>query len=116
MSESTVKKLKIRNYNEDFIWFGFVSVDSKPKCLECCATLTNDSMKKVNLEDHQKSKYPLSVAKTLKPSYLVSEIIAKIGPPQAYGEKLVKPALLPCVNEVLGKHATSTLSQIPPFK
>ncbi|CAB4054143.1 unnamed protein product [Lepeophtheirus salmonis] len=43
--------------------FGLVSVDSKPKCLDCCAILTNDSMKKVKLEHHQKSKHPFSVGK-----------------------------------------------------
>jgi len=141
MSEPPAKKTK-RNYREDFIMFGFVSVDSKPMCLECGAILTNDSMKKVKLEQHQKSKHPSSVgkdidyfenlkkrqpvklsdfvkkmntakAKTLKPSYLVSEIIAKVGAPQVYGEKLVKPAMIACANEVLGKDAASTLSTIP---
>ena len=35
--------------------FGFVSIDSKPMCLKCCAILTNDSTKKGKLELHQKS-------------------------------------------------------------
>ena len=93
------------NHREDYIMRGFVSVDRKPMCLECGAILTNDSMKKVKLEHHQKSKHPSSVgkereyfeykknrqpvklsdfiqkmntakAKTLKSSYLVSDIIA----------------------------------------
>ncbi|CAI9724250.1 Hypothetical predicted protein [Octopus vulgaris] len=51
-------------------------------------------------------------AKTLKPSYLVSEIIAKVAAPQIYGEKLVKPAMIACAKEVLGKDAASTLSTI----
>ena len=38
-------------------------------------------------------------AKTLKPSYLVSEILAKVGAPQVYGEKLIKPAMLACASE-----------------
>ncbi|XP_014781353.1 SCAN domain-containing protein 3 [Octopus bimaculoides] len=109
--------------------FGFVSVDSKPMCLECDAFMTNHSTKKVKLEQHQKLRHPLSVgngreyfenkkkiqpiklpdfvkkintekAKTLKPSYLVSEIIAKVAAPQIYGEKLVKPAMIACANEV----------------
>ena len=49
MSEPTAKKTKLGNYR-DFIIFGFVSVDSKPTCLECGAILTNDSVKKVKLE------------------------------------------------------------------
>ena len=142
MSEAPVaKKAKLRHYNDDFIMFGFVSVDAKSMCLECGVTLTNDSMKKVKLLHHQKSKNPSSVgkdreyferkkktqpvkvldfvkkmsitfAKTLKPSYLVSEILAKAGAPQVYGEKLIKPAMLACASEVLGKDAASALNKI----
>ena len=144
MSKARVaKKAKLRHYNDDFIVFGFVSVDAKPMCLECGVTLTNDSMKKVKLLHHQKSKHPSSVgkdrefferkkktqpvklfdfvkkmstgtanAKTLKPSYLVSEILAKVGAPQVYGEKLIKPAMLACASEVLGKDAASALNII----
>ena len=43
--------------------FSFVPVDSKLMCLECGAILTNDSMKKVKLEHHQKSKHPSFVGK-----------------------------------------------------
>ena len=107
MSEPTAKNGKLGNYREDFNMFGIVYVDSKPMCLECGAILTNDSMKKVKLEHHQKSKHPSSVgkyreylenkkkrqpvklsnfiqkmntvqAKTYKTSYLVSEIIASL--------------------------------------
>ena len=38
------------NYIKGFIMFVYVSVDSKPMCLECGAILTNDSMKNVKLE------------------------------------------------------------------
>ena len=98
-------------------------------------------MKKVKLEHNQKSRHPSFVGKdreyfenkkkrqpvklfdfmqkmntaktkTLKPSYLVSEIIAKVAAPQVYGKKLVKPAMIACANEVLGKDAASTLSTI----
>ena len=41
-------------------------------------------------------------AKTLKLRYLVSEILAKVGAPQLYGDKLIKPAILTCASEVLG--------------
>ena len=125
MSEPTAKKAKMENYREHFTICGFVSVDSKSMCLECGAILTCDSMKKVKLEHHNKSKHSSSVgkdmeyfenkkktqpdklpdfiqkmntaqAKTLKPSYLVSEIIAKVASPQVYGEKLVKSAVTAC--------------------
>ena len=128
MSESTTRKAKVRNCR-DFIMFGFVSVDSKRMCLECGAIVTNDSIKKVQLEHHLKSKHASSVAKdreylynkkkrqpvklsdfiekmntaramTLKPRYMVSEIIAKVSAPQVYGERLVKPAIIACANEV----------------
>ena len=64
ISEAPVaKNTKLRHYNDDFIMFGFVSVDAKPMCLECGVTLTNDSMKKVKLLHNQKSKHPSSVGK-----------------------------------------------------
>ena len=142
MTEAPVaNKAKLRHYNDDFIMFGFISVDAKPMCFECGVMLTNDSMKKVKLLHHQKSKHPSSVskdreyferkkktqavklfdfakkinitnAKTLKPSYLVSEILAKFGVLQVYGEKLIKPTMLACANEVLRKDAASALSKI----
>ena len=135
MSEPTTKTAKLRNYREDFIMHGFVSVDSKPMCPECGIILAK-------LEHHQKSKHPSSVcenreylenkkkrqsvklsdfiqkmntakSKTLKPSYLVSEVIAKVAAAQVYSEKFVKPAMIACPNEALGKDAASTLSTIP---
>ena len=63
MSEAPVAKAKLRYYNDDFIMFGLVSVDAKPMCLECDVMLTNDSMKKVKLLHHQKSKHSSSVGK-----------------------------------------------------
>ena len=64
MSEAPVaKKAKLRHCNDDFIMFGFVSVDAKPMCLECGVTLTNNSMKKVKLRHHQKFRHPSSVGK-----------------------------------------------------
>ena len=117
--------------------FGFVSVDAKPMSLECGIMQTNDSMKKVKLLHHQKSKHSSSVGKdkeyferkkktqpvklfdlvkkmntantkTFKPSYLVSEILAKVGAPQI----LAKPAMLACASEVPGKDTASALSKI----
>ena len=102
---------------------GFVSVDSKHMCLECGIILTSDSMKKAKMEHNQtlmhpsfvgedkeyleneKKRQPVKLSdymlkmnttrvKTLKPSYLVSEIIAKVAAPQVNGEKLVKPAMI----------------------
>ena len=140
MSQAPVdKKAKLRYYNDVFIMFGLVSVDAKPMWLECGVMLTNDSMKKVKLLHHQKFKHPSSIgkdrecferkkkrqsvnlfdfvnnsanAKTLTPSYLVFEILAKVEAPQVYGEKLIKPAMLAYASEVLGKYAASALSKI----
>ena len=64
MSEAPVaKKAKLRHHNDDFIMFGFVSVDAKPMCLECGVTLTNNFLKKVKLLHHKKSKHSSSVGK-----------------------------------------------------
>ena len=142
MTDPTVKKAKLNNDREDFIIFVFVSVDSKPMCLECGAILTNDSMKKAKLEHHQKSRHPESVGRdkeyfenkkkrqpvklsdfmqkmntaklmTLKPSHLVNKIIANVAAPLVYGAKLVSPAMIAYANEVLRKYAASTLSTMP---
>ncbi|CAI9721458.1 Hypothetical predicted protein [Octopus vulgaris] len=111
ISEPTAKKAKLKKCKEDFIVFGFVSVDSKAMYLECNAIMTNYPMKKVKLEQHQKLRHPSSIGKgreyfenkkkiqliklpdfvkkiniekvkILKPSYLVSKIIAKVAAPQ----------------------------------
>ena len=42
----------------------------------------------------------------------VIEILAKVGAPQVYGEKLIKPAMLACASEVLEKDVASALSKI----
>ena len=52
--------------------------------------------------------------KTLKPGYLVYVILANVAAPQVYDEKRVKPAMIACANEVLGKYVASILSTIPP--
>ena len=39
--------------------------------------------------------------RTLKPSYLVSDIIAKVAAPQVYDEKLVSPAMIAGANEAV---------------
>ena len=99
-------------------------------------------MKKVKLLRHKPSKHPVSVGKskeyfeqklkcqspkladffkkvqtrnseTMRASYLVSEMIAKVGAPQTYGEKLVKPAMISCAEALSGKKAASTFKRIP---
>ena len=93
----------------------------------CGLLLSNNSMKSIKLEQHQKAKHPSSIGKdrkdfeekiskkqitlpsfmkqtaettkTIKPSFLVSELIAKVGAPMTAGEKLVKPAMLLCVKD-----------------
>ena len=51
--------------------------------------------------------------KTLKVSYIVSEMIAKVGKPHAIAERLVKPAMLICAKELLGEQAANILQKIP---
>ena len=71
--------------------FGIVSADTKPMCLECGAILTNDSMKKVKLEHHQKSMHPSSVGrdrgyfedKTTKQPVQLSDFIHKMNTAKA---------------------------------
>ena len=51
--------------------------------------------------------------KALKVSYIVSEMIAKVGKPHTIAESLVKPAMLICAHELLGEQAANTLKNIP---
>ena len=51
--------------------------------------------------------------KTLKVSYIVSEMIAKVGKPHTIVEHLVKPAKLICAKELLGEQAANILQKIP---
>ena len=66
MSELTAIKAKLWNYRKDFNMLGFISVESKPMCLECGSIITNDSMRKDKLEHHQKSMHPSSVGKGME--------------------------------------------------
>ena len=51
--------------------------------------------------------------KTLKVSYIVSEMIAKVEKPHMVAERLVKPAMLMCAKELLGEQAVNILQKIP---
>ena len=51
--------------------------------------------------------------KTLKVSYIVSEMIAKVGKPHTIAERLVKPAMLICAKELIGEQAANILQKIP---
>ena len=50
--------------------------------------------------------------RTLKVSYIVSEMIAKVGKPHMIAERLVKPAMLICAKELLGEQAANILQKI----
>ena len=50
---------------------------------------------------------------TLKPYYLISEIIAKVEVSKVHGKKFVKRAMITCANEVLGQDDATTLNAIP---
>ena len=111
MLDPTANKAKLRNDREDFIMFGFVSVDSKPMCPECGAILTNDSMKKVILEHHQKSVHPSYVGKDRE--YLenkkkrqpvkLSDFIQKMNTANV---KILRQSGLKLVSEIIAKFAS----------
>uniref|UniRef100_UPI003590248B protein FAM200C-like n=1 Tax=Myxine glutinosa TaxID=7769 RepID=UPI003590248B len=89
MSSASAKK---RNWNDDYVRFGFTCVKEgdgtdKPQCMLC------------NL--------PL-----LEASYKVSYMIAKEKKPHTIGESLVKPCALEMVKIVLGEDAVKRLSQV----
>ncbi|XP_029654739.1 uncharacterized protein LOC115228249 [Octopus sinensis] len=49
--------------------------------------------------------------RTLKVSYAVSELVAKVGKPHTIAERLVKPAMLICAKELLGEQAANILQK-----
>ncbi|CAM4646942.1 unnamed protein product [Lepidochelys kempii] len=53
---------KIRNYQEDYLKYGFTSTiindEPHPKCILCLEILSNDSMKPSRLARHLKTKHP----------------------------------------------------------
>ena len=51
--------------------------------------------------------------KTLKVSYAVSELVARVDKPHTIAERLVKPAMLICAKELLGGQAVNILQKIP---
>ncbi len=67
-----------------------------PKTLDFC-------FKKVNEHNN----------KTLKVSYAVSELVAKVGKSHTIAERLVKPAIFICAKELLGEQAANVLQKIP---
>ena len=58
-----------RNYQDDFLKFGFTSITEKqvekPKCLVCDSVLSAESMKRNKLERHLKSNHPGLAGKPL---------------------------------------------------
>ena len=67
--DSIIRKNKVRKYSKDFLQFGFISDlndISRPLCLICVQTLSNESMKKGRLESHLKIKHPNHLTSNLK--------------------------------------------------
>ena len=50
--------------------------------------------------------------RTLKPSYIVSELIAEVGCPAIVGQQLVKPSMKACAIELLDNDAANVLMKI----
>ena len=66
------KKRKIsRKYDSSYLKFGFIQepgneLDSRPLCIVCCASLSNDVMKPLKLVKHLQSKHPDLAKKPLE--------------------------------------------------
>ena len=60
---------KQRNYNNEYIKFGFTSISengmTKPKCVLCNAVLSVEAMKPSKLKRHPNTKHPEHVEKNL---------------------------------------------------
>ena len=55
-----IKKVKVRQYDSNYLKFGFVTAphdSSRPMCLVCDYILSNEAMKPSRLKDHLKRKH-----------------------------------------------------------
>ena len=76
----------------------------------------HDILTKVNAQlrlSESFTKMQQKHTKTLIPSYLVAQLIAKAGAPISIGETLIKPAMEVCAKELLGSDAANALMRIP---
>lgn len=57
------QKTKVRKYDEEYLQYGFIEVEGKPKCLICLRCLANEAMKPAKLKRHLETKHPDYVKK-----------------------------------------------------
>jgi len=63
------KKSKVRRYDYNYLNFGFVTAphdSSRPMCILCDATFSNEAMKPSRLKDHLKRKHPNKIGSDFK--------------------------------------------------
>ncbi|MBN3325995.1 ZBED5 protein, partial [Atractosteus spatula] len=123
------KMKKVRNYDEDELRFGFSWTGDEEEPI-CYKTLTNETMKPSNLEQHFVKKHKeffdsrrkdfqmCSVTggenmKALETSYRVTYLIAKSGPAEVIDETLVKPAAKVMAQVKIGNKASKVTDRIP---
>jgi len=135
---------KIRQYDVAYLKFGFIASPNdptRPLCLVCDSTFSNEAMKPSRLKDHLQRKHPTKLGtdfrmmrdqrlkqttvrslfsktdsmleKGLLSSYNISLMIAKTGHAHTIGETLVLPAVKDVIETVMGQSSAPILKAIP---
>lgn len=136
-----VVKKKTRLYNNEYLKYGFTSLDDKPQCVVCFQVLSRESMKPSKLLRHLETKHSSLQSKplefferkllflknqqtcigkssrnetaTLQASYLVALRVARESKPHTIAENLILPAAIDMVNAVIGPEEGNKLKAIP---
>jgi zinc finger BED domain-containing protein 5/7/8/9 len=133
-------KRALRQYDKDFLKYGFVENDKKPQCVICGDVLANESMKPNKLQRHlatrhaplkdkpleffERKKNALSAQKRLvRPppanekatiaSMQLAYQVGRRGKPFTIVEDLVFPAMKDVVTTMIGEDAANQLDKIP---
>lgn len=138
------RKCVVRQYNVEYLKFGFVpsfADKTRPMCLICQKTFSNEAMKPSRLLDHlskmhaDKKDNPLSFFQSLqtkqttvtsmfsatpkqdddglRASYNISLMIAKSGQPHTIGEELILPAVKEVISTMLHKPVYDITKKLP---
>ncbi|XP_025418956.1 zinc finger MYM-type protein 6-like, partial [Sipha flava] len=139
-SDEPAKK-KFRPYNNEYLKYGFISLDNKPQCVVCFQVLSQESMKPSKLIRQLETNHRLLVKKPidfferkslflknqqtcilkssqnntaiLEASYLVALRVARESKPHTIAENLILPAAIDMVNIMIGAKEANKLKTIP---
>lgn len=141
---TTKNKSKVRQYNVSYLNYGFIpspNDPSRPFCLICESTFSNEAMKPSRMKDHLHRKHQNKLnadfkgmrdkrmkqstirsmftktddqlEKGLLATYNISLMIAKTGSAHTVAETLVLPAVKEVIETVMGQNSAPVLNVMP---